>query len=307
MLSLLPPMAYTEVLLIENNRQAGFYNPSPLEKAVDERIGNKFWSSFLEATMEEHGLVRRTYGTDFRDRLLIFEYRRFNLFHGRPSTKDTLEAAISSQHPELTPPAIEIPDQDSSELWDKIDAELAREKQILQAARQRIIDRDGNFNRIRSLTDPNFYSDKFMVEQWPEKYSFAIFEPPYPRQELIQPVALDQDGKFEDQRPDFYGHLYVSPTLKAADGSRSYSMSGNLDDVLQISFPRILYNTQRAINIALNPPQVVESAFTDAYASHLMGQDAGFLHSFTGPKYQPELFAQQLEQFIQYLCIPSSK
>jgi len=291
------------VFIVENNQQQGEYSESPLENAFNQQISQRFRTYLHNANLNKYGtLVRVTSPTVIKDRMLVFQYHRFNLFHGRESTKETLIRAFSNQYPNLVPKEIAEGDTQNQDAFEVIDAEVTREEKIIDLAKQTIINEHGEFNQIQSLINP-LYINGLQIQQWPESLAFAIFNNPDTKIDRLSPVLIDPYGSVQENRPDFYGSIYVPPFVKSAADGRIHKGYGEGDGMLYISFPKIQYITKRAEQLALDGRQM-KSEYINMSAAGLIGRGGGRVDVYTG---QPLVFAEKLGRFIEELCIPLEK
>lgn len=213
----------------ESQKLAEVYKPSSLERAFQVQLQERFQTKLLEPFIDEHGnLVRVSSPTVVNDQLVAFQYTRldpsksFNIFN-----IPIINVPIGFM--ELI---MEIEDETHKSI--DFDPDVADEQ-----IRQIIRERDGDFNQIKALTDPNYYTKNTTIVHWPEEFAFVLVKTENKEIKPLMAKIMKDMELFSAREECTYGRLQASARFNF-DESHEY---GNL----KIEIPNKLAEPYRQI------------------------------------------------------------
>ncbi len=225
--------------LIVETRKSDLFPLSPLEEAFDAEIQQRFQTALLGLGLDEYNrLVRVSYPVAAGDSLVAFQYTRYDLLQADPYN---VAKILLPHNPGLQNKLGEYPEMQDDiageDIHTTMRGEMDYEEDFIDALRKRIIERDGNLDSYRALSDPAYYTEGKPLTQWPESYEFVIFHPGNEIAQHVPPTQIERRGKLLGKRASIYGRLTVPASFDEHNFPR-YKLA--------ITYPQLYYETLRA-------------------------------------------------------------
>lgn len=230
------------------------YLSSPLEAAFNFEIKDRFHTKLLAPQVNPHQrLVRVSRPVAAGDRVVAFQYTRHDiltayhhyLFNSRPEDWIQLLLEHNPSVREVTGRAIE-PDEDAHDPSGSLLDVLDREYEIVDAIKNRVIQKNEALDPWKALTDPAYYTEGKPIKQWPESFEFAVFrrEP----SKLPKPATIERRGRLHGVRAEVYGIFGVAPGSKPIGTGELQSRD------LIVYYPQLYYDTVKAFLQGMGQP-----------------------------------------------------
>ena len=229
-------------LIIETRRYIDLFTPSPLEEAFDAEMQRRFHTSLLEPAINNHDyLVRVSYPVITGNSMVAFQYSRYDLLK---DDEKKVARILLSHNPSIRNSLGDIEDlkhAGQKEWLGKLENVMDQEKKVIEAVRQRIIERDGSFDPKKALNDPTYYTEGASIEQWPESFEFVIFDSANNFTHYVPPSPIERNGRLAGRRASIYGALSIPAYFR----DEAHPLKEQ-EVHLIISYPQLDYETARA-------------------------------------------------------------
>lgn len=196
---------------------------SPYEAAFDAELQTNFGTRLRSPFVDQCGnLVRVSDPTVNGDRVLAFQYTRF----------EPLRSGDGK--------AIVLMDLDHNTGFTAVDL-VDKLEDFIEEMQRRVITRDGKFDQLRALTNPNYYGGSMLV-RWSEGYDFTLVNTEVDRSELTKPTTIHRGRVFGDRRADMHIYLAIPSRYEGMDSVPGFDENATLT----LRFPALRYRVSKA-------------------------------------------------------------